>query len=64
MSNDPLLDSTGAARRVAIARAAGPLPSTSTSQESFDVAGEGAALEAAESAYKTVRFDRSVDLAE
>ena len=61
MSNDDPFDA-GDASRVAMARAAGPLPSTRTSQESFDV-GAGTELAAA-SANKTVLFDRIVDLAE
>jgi hypothetical protein len=62
MSNDDPLDA-GEASRVAMARAAGPLPSTRTSQESFD---EGAGTKlATASANKAVLFDRIVvDLAE
>lgn len=61
MSNDALFDA-GDASSVAMARAAGPLPSTSTSQESFDV--EAGADLASDSANKAVLVDRIDDLVE
>jgi len=60
MSNDPFDE--GDASRVAMDLAAGPLPSTRTSQESFDV---GAGTESAAAwANRAVLFDKIVDLAE